>query len=203
MKWAKKIPTYNETRNEQLIQEGWIPLKEPKRLSTTILLSFPLMILISVLLFLTIDSFIGISLSDFGIALTESGFKFNINILYVIGILLVVIVHEILHLIFIPKFIKSSNTYIGITYFGGFVYTEKLLKKGRFIIITVAPLVIISIFIPIILGVLGLMNGFITILVIINGAGASVDILLLIFIITQVSNDALIINNGNKTYWKK
>jgi len=42
-----------------------------------------------------------------------------------------------MHLIFIPNFIKSNKTYIGIVPFGGYVYTEEILTKTRYIIITI------------------------------------------------------------------
>src|SRR5665647_3742650 len=43
----------------------------------------------------------------------------------ILAAIVLIVVHELIHLLFIPNFIKSDNTYIGFTYFGGYVYTKE------------------------------------------------------------------------------
>jgi hypothetical protein len=52
-------------------------------------------------------------------------------------LLLLLVLHELLHLIFIPNFIQSKKTYVGINGFGAFVTTEEEITKRRFILVTV------------------------------------------------------------------
>jgi Putative zincin peptidase len=69
--------------------------------------------------------------------------------------IVLVVVHELIHLLFIPNFIKSDNTYIGFTYFGGYAYTKEALTKYRLCLILIAPFVFLSIIFNAISGLLG------------------------------------------------
>ena len=110
--------------------------------------------------------------------------------------------HELIHLILIPNFVKSEKTYIGFTLFGGFVITEEEISKSRYILITIAPFVIISIILPLVLGSLGLLTVTLKFLIILNAMASSVDLLNLLLIIKQVPKNAILKNNGPNTYWK-
>lgn len=125
-----------------------------------------------------------------------------ILIMLAISVVLI-IVHELIHLLFIPNFIKSDNTYIGFTYFGGYVYTKDVLTKYRLCLILIAPFVFLSVILNIILGVLGLYNILLMVFIILNSIGSSVDILGLTLILLQVPKGASLTMNGMRTYWKK
>jgi|GEM_PF-5204797 len=79
--------------------------------------------------------------------------------------------------------------------------TEKI-SKIRFIIISIMPLIILSIVFPIILGVCNALNGFIVFLIIVNAMASSVDILNLFLIVFQAPQNSYILNNGFETYVK-
>ncbi|WP_338323605.1 DUF3267 domain-containing protein [Halobacillus salinus] len=115
---------------------------------------------------------------------------------------MLIVIHELLHLVFVPNFIKSDKTYIGLTYFGGYVLTEESIAKSRYLLVTVAPFVILSILLPITLGLLGILTPLLKVLILINAMASSVDILNLILLLTQVPKAAVLKNNGTKTYWK-
>lgn len=117
-------------------------------------------------------------------------------------LVLLLVFHELLHLIFIPNFIKSEKTYIGLTLYGGFVITEEEISKSRYIFITLAPFIIISIILPLIIGVFGLLTPTLKFLIILNSMASSVDILNLLLIIKQVPKSATLKSNGPDTYWK-
>jgi hypothetical protein len=205
MRVTSRLPKTDKAKHLFLINNRWEPLKEPKNTIIAILLSIPLMALCAFISLGIIKIFKDISLTDYGmnIATGNISIEFEFNLFYILGILLLLIIHEILHLIFIPNFIKSDKTYIGIVPVGGYVYTEEILTKKRYIIITILPFITISIILPTVLGLSGLLNPLIIFLIFLNSMSSGVDILTLILICIQVPSGAKIISNGTNTYWKK
>jgi hypothetical protein len=201
MKLVNKLPKSDQRLHVDLIKSDWVPMKEPKNLMSAILLSIPLMIVAAMISIGIITIFSSISFSDFG--MTSDSISISINLGIIFWIVLLVILHELLHLIFIPHFIQSKKTYIGLTLFGGFVVTEEEISKSRYIFITIAPFMIISIILPLLLGVFGLLTPTLIFLIILNSMASSVDLLNLLLIIKQVPQHAILKNNGTNTYWKR
>ncbi|MCT4592683.1 MAG: DUF3267 domain-containing protein [Anaeromicrobium sp.] len=141
-----------------------------------------------------------IALKDFGI--DKNAISIAVSWVEITSIFLIVMMHELIHLIFIPNFIKSDKTCIGLTPFGGYVYSEEVITKSRYILISTAPFIIISIILPLALGNLGLLNKLMKILILLNSMGSSVDILYLILILFQGPFDSYVTSNGMNTYWK-
>ena len=181
MKIHNKLPQSNQSLYLDLINNGWVPMKEPKNLISAILLSIPFMISAPIISIMIIKIFSFISLNDFG--LTSNSISITINLGIIFWLVLLLILHEFLHLIFIPNFIKSEKTYVGLTLFGGFVVTEEEILKSRYIFITIAPFMIISILLPFILGLSGLLTPTLKFLIILNSMASSVDLLNLFLII--------------------
>jgi len=200
MKILKKLPNSKENIHMDLITNGWVPMKEPKNVVSAILLSVPLMLVNAILTIGVINIFSTISLSDFG--LTSDSFTLTINLSVILWLFLLLILHEFLHLIFIPNFIKSDKTFVGITMFGGFVITEEALSKTRYILITIAPFIIISVILPLLLSVFGLLTPILKFLILLNSLASSVDMLNLLLIIKQIPKNAILKSNGPYTYWK-
>jgi len=109
----------------------------------------------------------------------------------------------LIHAVLIPSFKKSKNTYFGIRPWGGFVYTTEKLGKSRFLLITLAPFIILSVILPVILGLLNLLNGIVVFLILLNAFASSVDMLNAFLILVQVPNGSTIVNNGFETYYKE
>ena len=200
MKIQNKLPSYNENRHAQLLTKQWNPMKEPANLTSAILLSIPFMMISALLSIGIIKIISGISFSEFG--LSASSFSLTINLEGIVGLFFFVIFHELLHLVFIPNFLHSDKTYIGLTFWGGFVVSEEEISKARYIIITIAPFIIISVLVPIILGAFGLLTPLLKFLIVLNAVGSSVDLLNLLLVLKQVPKQATLISNGPKTYWK-
>ena len=200
MKTSNKLPKSNPSVHLELIKNKWIPMKEPKNLFSTILLSTPLMIVAGFISMWIINIFSSNSLSEFGLKPYEITITINSSI--ILWLFIMIVMHELIHLILIPNFVKSEKTYIGITLFGGFVVTEEEISKSRYILITIAPFVIISIILPLVLGLLGLLTTTLKFLIILNAMGSSVDLLTLLLIIKQVPKNAFLKGNGLNTYWK-
>lgn len=197
------MPKNDVKRHSKLVDDQWVQLKEPKSILSAFLLSIPLMMINFLISYWIISSFVPISLEDFGINMNSSKMSVMIDLRYIICIILMIVVHEFLHLICIPNFVNSDKTYIGVTLFGGYAYTEEVISKKRFILICILPYIIISIILPTIAGLLGSLSPLIAFFVLINAVGASVDILNLVLIIFQVPAKSSMTLNGMITYWRK
>ncbi|MEN6390136.1 MAG: DUF3267 domain-containing protein [Syntrophomonas sp.] len=201
MRYTRELPKTDRELFVRLLGQGWKRLREPGGLWTAVLLSIPFMILngaISWFLFLRHHK---------PLIIVINGSALNINLdLNIIAALLmllfIVLFHEFCHLVFIPDFIKSEKTCWGIGYMGGFVFTEEELSKSRFIVISLAPFIVISVIIPVILELLGLLNSLISFAAFINALGASVDLLSLTLVAFQVPSNARIKSNGSETFYK-
>ncbi|QHV47497.1 DUF3267 domain-containing protein (plasmid) [Bacillus cereus] len=200
VKIRNSVPKGDKTLDIALIQDGWIPIKEPKNFINVLLLSVPFMIINALISIGVINIFSDISLHEFG--LTTEGIFITIDLVFLLLIIFLVILHELIHLIFIPNFIKSEKTWIGLTIFGGFVATEEEISKSRFVLITIAPFFTISILTPLLLSVFGALETTLKCLILLNSMASSVDILTLLLILKQVPPNSILKNNGSKTYWK-
>lgn len=200
MKIKRRIPELNESLHKELIDSGWIPLKEYDSLAVAILMSLPFMAANLFLSLMVIMTFSTISLEEFGF--TPESFSITISPATILAILILVLIHEFLHLIFIPNFMRSSKTYVGLTKFGAFVATEEEITRSRYILISIGPFLIVSIILPILLSPFGLLTSTIKAVVLLNAMASSVDMLNLFLVTTQVPSNAVLINNGPKTYWK-
>jgi Putative zincin peptidase len=198
------LPKFDQDIHEKLLKDDWKELKGPKSLMGCVALSVPFMI---------VNFLIGMWIMEISTSRIATDQK--IITIYVIddapviilAAIVLVVVHELIHLLFIPNFIKSDNTYIGFTYFGGYVSTKEALTKYRLCLILIAPFVFLSIIFNAILGSLGfysvpLYNVPLIAFIIFNSTGSSVDILSLTLVLLQVPKDAYITSNGMRSYWK-
>lgn len=201
----KKFPQINSERHSELVANNWIQLREPQNLASAMLAAIPLMILSALLSLKIIDMFSPFSLADFGITPSQISVTIDLqDFVYFIGLSAVIIfTHELLHLVFVPGFLTSDKAFLGITYFGGFAYSEEVLSKLRFILVLLAPFFVISIILPGILGALNLLNPLAEFIILSSAMGSGVDMLTLILVLIQVPADAYLTCNGMRTYWKK
>ena len=179
-------------------------LKESQNLLTSIVVSLPLMALNTLLTIAVFSLFRPMVLSDLGIS--QEGFQITIDLQIIAGLIAgliaLLLVHELLHLILVPHFTSSEKTYVGMTPMVGYVYSEEEIPKWRYLLITIMPFVVISLIVPLILGILSLLSPLVLILIIINSIASSVDVLTFITIVTQVPNGSYLTSNGLRTYWK-
>jgi hypothetical protein len=201
MKIQNNLPKFNEDLHLELTENGWVPLREPGSLAVSFFLSIPFMIINVFISIGVINIFSTISFEEFGF--TPDSFTITINLGVILIIILIIVLHELLHLLFIPNFIRSDKTYLGLIWLGGFVVTEEEITKSRYIIITIAPFVIISIIAPLILGAFGLLTAPVKLFVLLNALASSVDMLNLLITIKQVPGNTVLKQNGSKTYWKE
>ncbi|MGI8316259.1 DUF3267 domain-containing protein [Halobacillus mangrovi] len=200
MKIAHGLPDNSKNDQERLIKHGWNLLKEPDSFLKTILLTIPVMFLNGWAAIFIINSVSTLTYAEFG--LTKDGLTVSIGIIQVLLIFFTIVVHELLHLVCVPHFLTSKKTYIGFTFFGGYVCTEEQLSKARFVIISLCPFLALSVLLPLGLGMMGWLTPTLKILIIFNAISSCVDILSVLLVLTQVPNNSVIKNNGTKTFWK-
>lgn len=201
MKYVKEPPPTDIQLSRELSVSGWNRLKEPGNLLTAILASIPFMIIngfICWYLFLRFHTPLIIMVGESSLTL-----HLNLNLIAALLILpFLTLLHEFFHAAFIPNFAKSDKTSWGIRPWGAFVSTSEEVSKRRFLIISLAPLIILSIVLPIIFELLGLLINLMAYAAFINALGASVDMLMLTLVAFQVPSNARIINNGWETFYK-
>ncbi len=201
MKIQKHLPRFSEHLHLELIENGWVQLNEPGSLVVVFLLSIPFMI-VNLFISIGVVSIIStITFEEFGF--TPDSFTITINLGVILAIIMIIVLHELIHLLFIPNFMRSDKTYVGLIWLGGFVVTEEEITKSRYIIITIAPFVIISMIAPLILGAFGLLTTPVKLFVLLNALASSVDMLNLLTVIKQVPGNSVLRQNGAKTYWKE
>lgn len=199
----KKIPSTDKELSNKLISEGWTKLKEPSNLGIATLLSVPFMF-INGAISIVMAFYLYPPLKEIWNGNQDFSLSFTVNLfslIYVFGIFIFMAVHEFLHACFIPNVIKSDKTYWGINGFFGFVFTTEKIKKRRFLIISIMPFILLSVLLPFILKILGLLNGYTVFLCLINAMGSCVDCLNMCLVLIQVPNGSVIINNGFETYF--
>lgn len=201
MKIVSRIPATSKQRHEELTGNGWVALKEPQSMMTAVVASIPLMVLNVLLTVGVFSLFRPVSPADFGFG--QDGFSITVSLVAVVGLFLLLIVHEMLHLVMVPGFASSDRTYTGITYVGGFVYTEEEIPKARYLLITVLPFVILSVLLPLVLGGAGLLTAGAMALILFNSMASSVDVLSMFLILTQAPAGSRLTGNGTRTYWKQ
>jgi hypothetical protein len=202
MKYVREMPPADPELRGSLLEQGWEKIKEAPNLFFAFLLSIPFIIinaLICYLILFLVNPSYAQMVYDF--LFSSDSWSFMIRFDYILYVYLFIIAHEIIHLLFIPNFYRSEKTYFGIKPWGGFVFTTEKLSKGRFLLVTVAPFVVISILIPIILGFADLLSGFLVFLILLNAFSSSVDMLNAALIAIQVPSGSNIVNNGFETYY--
>lgn len=204
MKIRNKFPKCNEEKNNLLLADGWILIKESKNIIQSIIFSIPLMIFLGLISIFIINLFSPITLNEFGIQ--KNSFSMTINLIdlitVIIFIYILIYIHEIAHLIFVPNFLNSDKTFLGLSWFGGYTYTEDEITKERYILIAVIPFLLISVICVVILGSTGYLTPIMKLICIFNAIGSSVDFSNSLLVLKQVPNISKIVMNGRLSYYK-
>ena len=201
MRFVKKPPKTDKALSGRLQAAGWKKIREPASIGAAIACSIPFALLLGGLCLLLIYC-LNPALFDF---LHDGSFSITITlnlntILYVLSIFVLMILHELFHAVFIPNFVKSQRTFWGINGLFGFVFTTEPIKKGRFILISVMPFVLLSVILPAALRLFSAFGSYPAFLCFINGVGSCVDFLNVCLIAFQVPGGHVIVSNGFETY---
>lgn len=202
MKYIKRIPKTDPSMRDYYLKAGWKKLKEPQNMWISIVTSIPLMVVCAAICIYEIYLLKPTLFAFF----SNDSIVFTIKLGYLILLLVVLYIytflHEIIHIICVPHFRKSTKTYWGVRLRFGFAYTAEIMGKCRFILVSVMPYILLSLVAPIIFSLVGLLNGITTTLFVVNAAGSCVDFLNIILVSTQVPRNGEIVSNGSETYFK-
>jgi hypothetical protein len=193
-------PTADPDREQDLLDEGWVLLKEPSSSVAALIASAPYMLISAGITFALSALFVPLSLDYFGLG--GGSFSLSIGLPAVLTVAGVLVFHELLHLVCIPKKARSGRTSLGITPMGGFVVCEEELERNRHLLISLAPFFTLSVAGTFILGAVGLLNPLLLTALTLNSLGSSVDLLTATNVLRQVPNGAVITAEGMHTYWR-
>jgi len=202
LKLVRNVPPADKALAERLRAEGWRKIKEPRRLTQAILMALPLMFIAGVTSLGVIRLFyapVGI-LAGASISITISINPATLG--YLAALLALTPLHEMIHALAIPDVFRSNRTVLGLRPFGGFVATTQILTRNRFILVSTSPFLVLSIVLPVILGLFSQLNGFWAFLVILNALGSGVDLLNIVLILHQTPLNSRIVNNAFETYYR-
>ncbi len=203
MRFVKQFPQTDRELAALLMAEGWKKIKEPSNFIHSLLLSIPFMAVNCMIAYLFIGPFYNPFIQVIQL-IESSSISLTINIYtleYLIGIYAMIVIHELIHAVCIPRFLRSNETYWGLKIYGGFVGTAQKLTKGNYILISIAPFVILSVIGPVIIGILGIRSEFLFFLFFLNAIASSIDILNMVLILFQTPRKSIILNNGFETYY--
>jgi hypothetical protein len=203
VKFVRKLPTFSPEKQQEYLSDGWILLREPKYLALSIFLSVPLMFVLGAIAFWVMGLFGPLSWEAFGITKVGDSFSGEISLLLIPLILAVLLLHELIHLVMVPNFLTSPTTVFGLTWFGGFAYTEEVLARNRFILVALMPFVLISVVLPVVLGLSGLLGASARLCIFLNAAACSVDFFNIFLVLWQVPRHGRIAMNGPITYFRR
>jgi hypothetical protein len=203
MKFTQNLPHEDPELSRRLLADNWKRIKEPRRLATTILASIPFTLINGA-------ASVGVMLpfyNPFTALAGEQPFSFTLAIdfrilFYIAGFFVFALLHEMIHAVLIPGFIKSEKTFWGITPFGGFVATTEEISRMRFLLISIAPFGVLSILLPVILGAAGLLTPYLALIILVNAMGSGVDVLSMLLILFQTPPGSRIVANGFETYFR-
>lgn len=201
MKFTSKYPQFDKIKDNQYLSQGWEKIKEPSNLLLSILVSLPFMAINSLLIYLFFRFVLNINIVN--LFPKNGSFTLEINLLTIAIIIFFILLHEFLHLFFIPNVLNSKKIFFGLKIYGGFTYTEEIIKKNRYLLISIFPFLILSFIFPLFMNTIGYMNNIVIIMAFLNGLASSVDLLIFFLVLIQVHSRGSIVNNGNISYYKK
>jgi hypothetical protein len=185
------IPDDDAFRPEE---QGWVALREPSAWMAQ-LLALPIALGTGAALLVVWAAIAGPVWSEYGpVALG----------LFLPAFLVMVPVHEAVHLVLHPRLGGSPSSAIGFwpKKLMVYAYYEGELPKHRFLLILAGPLVALTV-VPVILGALfSVAHPVLVAFTLANGVGACLDLLGLVLLGTQVPAGAVVRNKGYRSWWR-
>lgn len=201
MKYITKIPEEDREYTEELLSSGWKRLKEPRSVHLTMLVAFPIGLALTVIT-IYFYSFLYNPFEE----IFNGGLFFYAGIwdlvLFSLSLFIFFIVHELIHLAFMPDFLHSEKTYWGMRWTYFFALSEEEMSKRRVITVCLMPLAILSGVLPVILYMLGKFNLFWWLLCLINASSSYVDVFCVLLFAFQVPGKGIVKNNGYASFYK-
>jgi Putative zincin peptidase len=123
---------------------------------------------------------------------------------FVIALALLMIGHEAVHLLAMPGAGLDRNSAAGLWLEGGSPFAQHLqpMSRARFILVTICPLLVLSVA-PLLLHALGgPMSDLIAWTSVLNGVGSGADLLACALLLRKTPRQALVLESEQALYWK-
>ena len=185
-----------ENPSFQTDTDGWAPIKEPS-MAVVQLLAVPVAGVILIALGLWVGAVGGL-----GVDLLSRASFIQLGIA-VLLIPVLFFLHEVAHAIVHPGWGGSSKTILGFwpKYLSFYAHYDEEMKRERFLVCFLTPLVLLSVIPMLVMSVTGL-NPILTVLVFANAMGAAGDLIGFSLILVQVPRGATVRNQGWRTFWR-
>ncbi|RPJ53294.1 MAG: DUF3267 domain-containing protein [Methanobacteriota archaeon] len=201
MQITTRLPESDPHLDAALTRDGWKRVRDPGTLAAIMLASLPFRAANAAATIAVASLFAPLDPTHYGFS--QGSFALLVSLPALAGVAGLLVLHECLHLVCIPRFLRSEKTYAGITWVGGFVATGEVLGRNRFIAVSIAPFLVISLGLPFVLGSIGWLHPFSIALVLLNALASSVASLTAVLALSQVPADACIVSSGMTTYWRQ
>ncbi|WP_186843885.1 metalloprotease family protein [Acetobacterium tundrae] len=189
MKWFfNKLP-----KNEDFdpVEEGYKGINEPSNVKI-----FIMKILVATLVVIVVGFIIKLIIGV--------NYKFAIwdNYMWFVILIVIIPIHELLHVILLPERITSTNIYFG--YYRGSFYVDYAndIKKNRYLLVGLFPLLLLTLFPIICISIFKSNIEILSKIALINGMLSCGDIISFFVILRQIPKGAYVRNKGDVTYWK-
>lgn len=195
MIFVKNPPPTDEILTNQLINSGYTRIKGPRTTTAYIFLCVPIAVICALLSSAIIYCFPN---PIKNIIITRYIYlDFHLTDLFFALLIFAVfcIANALIKFYFIPHNIRSDKTFVGVTGNGIFVATREPIIKTRFLLLSFMPYVLLSVFLPVVLGLFNFLGYTVILMIIVNAIFSSPDI----FAGCQAffaPNDSVIVKNG-------
>jgi hypothetical protein len=189
-----KVP---EEAEFEPLRDGWTPLKEPKSVWITQLLALPvafvLVLAVAILWWLTNP------VTSLTLTITTGSLHWLL-----IGMSVVIVAHESLHLIVHPGLGTSKASIAGFwpSKLIFYAHYEGAVSRNRFLAILSTPFIVLSIIPIIVSSVFRIWPPWLIAVSLVNAFSACVDILGIFIVLCQVPSKGLIRNKGWRSFWR-
>jgi hypothetical protein len=190
-------PPVDETFQPE--QSGWTPMREPSPLMLN-LMALPMALGVLILLQLAWGSD-GNVVGPSGNRTPPSSVVLIVSA--VIGVPLLILVHELLHAVVYPRAGRTRDTVIGAwpSRFLFYALYLKELSRNRWLLVYVMPFLVLSIAPLVVCRLVGLKSVPCMVVSLVNGLFSSGDLVIVGLILWQIPRDALMRNKGWATWW--
>lgn len=198
----------NYTRNElsdEILPKKWTKVNRPNGFKMLLLLILPLAFTNLALTFIVLMNFnnpIKAFINDFSTNYINIKINNYQSVFLFTLIFILIIVHKLIHIIFIRNFKKTIKYFRKYNVFKNPLIIKEKITKRRYIIILLMPFGIISLLMPILFGIFNLINWVLIFLIMFNALICSTDILECYLIVIQVPSNSYIIRTKRATYYK-
>ena len=200
MRWLRELPTADPDEAARLRGKGWQRLREPAGMGRTLAAASPFFLLLTAL---CVWELAALSPGLWGVT-SVGGVRFTVGLvdlaLAVAVLLGWTLLHEVLHALCLPGGLASPHTGMGVRGAFAFVHSSAALTRRRFLLVSVAPCVLLSFALPPVVALFAPVPGWLAALCVLNAAGSCVDVLSAALVGWQVPRGGRVVSNGPETW---